>query len=176
MRWVPCLKRAVSTIAVGVSAWLIACVDGGSVTSVSGGTVGAGGALSKNALPPCNERAAQCQAGQTCWLADGSKSFECLDSGPARVGEACTLVAGRAECADGLICIVAICTPYCTLNDPNAGCPGGEPCTGFQTNDGAVRFSACLPPSAAVTTSSSAGTSSNTSTSSSASTTGTGGA
>src|SRR5258708_8342405 len=111
------MKKLLLVLTLGGFAMIVAC------SSSSSG----------NGSTPCNQNPWECPSGQTCWLKDAN-TFACLNSGPGKLGAACTPVAGAGECSDGLLCFAragttqGACTPYCDNSKQGRSCPTGEQC------------------------------------------------
>jgi hypothetical protein len=103
------------------------------------------------AATPCNENPWSCPAGQTCWPKDLT-AFQCLNSGTAKKGEACTNTLGAPSCADGMACLqlsgssTGFCTPFCDPTNAAHACATGESCyTITLTGASSGPFHACVP-------------------------------
>jgi hypothetical protein len=80
----------------------------------------------------CAQNPWSCAGATTCW-ADAQGAFGCLPAGLKQKGEACSAVAGQADCGSGLFCFQnlanpaagAACVPFCDSAHP---CGAGEGC------------------------------------------------
>src|SRR5687767_11881882 len=89
--------RALMPIALAMIATLSLPACSGDALDGAGGAGGGEGAGAK-------QGPFDCPAGQTYWVAADGKSFDCLNSGLGKVGEACQNLIGSPTCAEGLTC------------------------------------------------------------------------
>src|SRR5690606_34686372 len=109
------------------------------------GQASSGGMMSASGAPSLEEaeckfvwprdEASGCASGK--WCMPRVDVTACVAIGTGTRGEPCT---AYADCAEGLLCVEAACTPLC---DDEAPCPDGSVCRQVQSSSGSFLFRMC---------------------------------